>query len=172
MIFYIKKQPLFNRLLSFVKPFLLFTLVISAYGIDIDIDKLLQTAKKQNKQIMFFHHIPRCPYCETMLAENFHDTTILKEIDKKFLYVDIYTANKGNIKFQDFQGSYKEFSTFIGAFVYPSTIFMNDKGEVVNKAIGYRNIEEHFAEIKYVSTESYKTMDLESYTMKLEFEKE
>ena len=136
-----KQQSILNRLLHFVKPLLFFIIVISAHGTDIDVDKLLQWAKKQNKHIMFFHHIPECPYCKTMLTENFQDATILKEIDKNFLYVDVYTANKGDIRFKDFKGSYKEFSAFIGAFVYPSTIFMNDKGEVVHKAIGYRNID-------------------------------
>ncbi len=105
-----------------------------------------------------------------MLDENFKDATILREIDKNFIYVDIFTANKGSVKFNDFEGSYKEFSAHIGAFVYPSTIFMNDKGEVVHRAIGYRNVDEYFTEITYISTKSYKTMDLESYVLKLEME--
>jgi thioredoxin-related protein len=169
-----KQQSSFNGLLHFVKilltPFLFFTLAISAHGNDIDVDKLIQIAKKQNKYIMFFQHIPRCPYCKTMLDENFKDATILREIDKNFIYVDIFTANKGSVKFNDFEGSYKEFSAHIGAFVYPSTIFMNDKGEVVHRAIGYRNVDEYFTEITYISTKSYKTMDLESYVLKLEME--
>ena len=145
-------------------------LVISASATDIDVDRLLQTAKKQNRQIMFFHHIPGCPYCKTMLTENFKDKRILKEIDKNFVYVDIYTENKGVIKFRDFKGSHKEFSKYLGAFVYPSTIFMDDKGEVVHRAIGYRNMDEYFSEMRYVSSQSYKTMDLESYLQKLEME--
>ena len=107
-----------------------------------------------------------------MLDENFKDANILSEVDKNFIYVDIYTASKGSVKFNDFEGSYKEFSRHIGAFVYPSTIFMNSRGKVVHKAIGYRNIDEYFVEVTYVSTKSYKTMDLESYALKLEFEKD
>ena len=145
-------------------------LVISANATDIDVDKLLQTAKKQNRHIMFFHHIPGCPYCKTMLDENFKDDSILKEINNDFVYVDVYTANKGTVKFRDFRGSHKEFSAYLGAFVYPSTIFMNDEGKVVHKAIGYRNIDEYIAEITYISSQSYKTMDLESYLQKLEME--
>lgn len=171
-----KQQSILNRLLPLIqtifKPFLLFMLVSSVNASDIDVDKLLETAKKQNKQIMFFHHIPGCPYCKAMLDENFKDATILKEIDENFIYVDIYTANEGSIKFKDFKGTHKEFSAYMGAFVYPSTIFINAEGKVIHSAIGYRNIDEYFAEITYVSTDSYKTMDLESYILKLEFEKE
>ncbi|MBO8086537.1 MAG: thioredoxin family protein [Marichromatium sp.] len=155
-----------------LKPFLFLLLINAAHGADIDVNKLLQTAKNQNKHILFFHHIPKCPYCKAMLDESFEDGTILKEIDKNYLHVDIYTANKGTVKFRNFTGSYKEFSAHIGAFVYPSTIFMNADGEVVHQAIGYRNIDEYFGEITYVSSENYKTMDLESYKVKLEFEKD
>ncbi len=170
------QQPVFNRLLPLFKtifnPLILLILAVSINAADIDLDKLLKSAKKQNKHIMFFHHIPECPYCETMIDENFKNSTILKEIDKNFIYVDIYTKNKDTIKFKDFKGSHKEFSKYLGAFVYPSTIFMNNNGDVIHKAIGYRNIDEFLAEITYVSSQSYKTMDLESYLLNLEFEKE
>lgn len=170
------QQSIINRLLRFVKillkPFIVFIFVVSAQGTDIDIDKLLKVAKEQNKDLMFFHHIPGCPYCKTMLNENFKDVSILEEIKKHFVYVDVYTANNGTIKFQNFNGSYKEFSAYIGAFVYPATIFMNETGEVIHKAIGYRNIDEYFIELSYVGTRSYQTMDLESYSLELEFAKE
>lgn len=165
-----KQQSIFNGLLYFVKPFLFFILISSSYGVDINIDKLLQTAKKQNKHIMFFHHIPECPYCKAMLDENFKDATILKEISKNFVYVNVYTTNKGTIKFRDFEGTYKEFSKHMGAVAFPATIFMNGDGKVVYRAIGYRNIDEHFSEITYISTNSYKTIDLESYITKIELE--
>lgn len=174
--FFTKQQSILNGLLHFIKtllsPFLFFIIVVSSNAADIDINKLIQTAKQQNKHIMFFHHIPGCPYCKAMLDESFQDDSILDVINKNFLYVDIYTANKDDIIFKDFQGSFKEFSTYIGAFVYPSTIFMNNDGEVIHTAIGYRNIDEYYAEITYVSTENYKKMDLESYILKLEFEKD
>ena len=156
----------------FVKYILLLTLFTNAYSAEIDIDKLLQQAKKQNKLIMFFHHIPGCSYCKRMLDENFKDPNILEVVNKNFIHVDIYTGDKDLVKFKKFSGTCKEFSVYIGAVAYPATIFMNSKGEVLHTAIGYRNIDEHFADITYMSTESYKVMDLESYKEKLEFEKD
>lgn len=171
-----KQQSFYEGLLHFVKilfnPFFFFVLVSSAYSSDINVDKLLQIVKNEHKHILFFHHIPGCPYCKAMLGENFKDAAILSEIDKNFLHVDIFTANKGTIKFQNFEGSYKDFSKYVGAIAYPSTIFVNELGEVVYRSIGYRNIDEHFAELKYISSKSYKTMDLESYVLKLELEKD
>ncbi|WP_458700488.1 thioredoxin family protein [Sulfurospirillum sp. 1307] len=155
---------------KFIKSLLLlFSFTILNAG-DVDLDKIVKVAKAQNRGVLIFHHIPGCSYCKAMLDENFKDATILKEIDKNFVYVDIYTADNGVVKFRDFKGSHKEFSAYIGAVAYPATIFMNSEGEVIYRSIGYRNIDEYLLEIKYVLTKSYKTMDLESFIQKQEME--
>lgn len=157
---------------NLMKSFLLLILFTYAHSVEIDLDKLLLQAKSQNKSIMIFHHIPGCPYCKRMLDENFKDSKILGAIHKDFIYVEIYTADTDKVKFKDFIGTHKEFSAYIGAVAYPATIFINQQAEVVHRAIGYRNIDEYFAEITYISSKSYKTMDLEAYIGKLEFEKD
>lgn len=139
---------------------------------EVNIDMLLEQAKSQNKHVMFYHHIPGCPYCKKMLEENFKDPNILKIINENFVYVEIYTAHSGPVIFKNFTGTHKEFSVYAGAVAYPATIFMNSEGEIVHRAIGYRNIDEHLADITYISTKNYETINLESYIEKLEFEKE
>jgi len=61
---------------------------------------------------------------KTMIDKNFKDSAVLKKIDKNFVYVDVYTADKGSIKFRDFKGSHKEFSTYIGAIVYSFQLYL------------------------------------------------
>ena len=155
-----------------IKTLLIFMITGLAYASDINIDNIAQEAKKNSKQIMFFQHIPGGPYCKAMLDENFKEKALLEEIEEHFIYVDIYTKTEGEIRYGDFKGSYKDFSAHVGAFAYPATTFMDGDGRVIHRAIGYRNIDEYFAEIKYVSTGSYKEMDLDEYKVKLEFEKE
>jgi len=151
-------------------PFWLLFVFTILNATNIDLDKIVEVAKKQNKQILIFHHIPGCSYCKAMLTENFKDRAILQEIDKHFIYVDIFTADKDIVKFRDFRGTHKDFSEYIGAFAYPATIFMDAEGKVIYRSIGYRNIDEYLSEIKYILTKSYKKMDLESYKTKLEME--
>ncbi|MEA3372523.1 MAG: thioredoxin family protein [Campylobacterota bacterium] len=160
---------MFKKLVTSFLMLILFTFANSA---EVDLNKHLETAKNQNKFIMFFHHIPGCPYCQRMIEENFKDPNILKVVNKNFIYVDIYTADTDPVVFKDFAGTHKEFSSYIGAVAYPATVFMDKNGKVLHRAIGYRNIDEHFADITYISTESYKKMDLESYKEKLDFEKD
>ncbi|MEA3497789.1 MAG: thioredoxin fold domain-containing protein [Campylobacterota bacterium] len=160
---------MFKKLRKLLLLFILFTFV---NGSEVDLNKVLEQAKNQNKFILFFHHIPKCPYCSSMIDENFKDSKILEVINKNFIYVDIYTADTNTIRFKDFKGTAREFSKYIGAFAYPATLFMDAEGKVIHKAIGYRNIDEHIVDITYISTKSYKKMKFEAYKWKLDFEKD
>lgn len=168
-----KRQPLKGLSQLFrtaLFPFTFFLFITTLQSADIDMNKLLKIAKKQDKHILFFHHIPDCPYCKAMLEENFKDEAILKEIDNNFIYVDIYVPNKSRVKYKNFEGSYKEFSKYIGASLYPATSFMSYDGDVVHQAIGYRNINEYMLEITYISTKNYKIMNLDEHILKREME--
>ncbi|MEA2017580.1 MAG: thioredoxin family protein [Campylobacterota bacterium] len=160
---------MFKKFEKFLLLLILFTFV---NGADVDLNKVLEKAKNQNKFIMFFHHIPKCQYCKSMIDENFKDPKILKLINNNFIYVDIYTAGTNTIIFKGFKGTPSEFSKFIGAFAYPATLFMNSNGKVIHKSIGYRNVDEHIVDITYISTRSYKDMKFEAYKWKLDFEKD
>ncbi len=160
---------MFKKLGKFLLLLILFTF---ANGTEVDLNKLIVQAKNQNKFIMFFNHIPGCPYCKAMLDENFKDPKILEVINKNFIYVDIYTADTNIITFKDFKGTYRKFSKYIGAVAYPATIFMDTDANVIHRAIGYRNIDEHLTDITYISTKSYKKMKFEPYKEKLDFEKD
>ena len=134
----------------------------------VDINSKIEMAKNEEKKVMFFFHIPHCPYCKAMLDENFKDKKILNIIEKSYILIDMYTADNTTVVFDDFKGNVKEFAKYIGALAYPATIFLDESGKTVHKAIGYRNIKEHLTDMKYISTKRYKTKDLESFAIHLE----
>lgn len=141
---------------------------------DIDLNKIAQKAKEDKKELMFFFHIPHCPYCERMLKKNFKDKEILKEINKAFVLVDIYTKDEGFIKLNDFKGTRKEFAKKMGIKTYPYTLFTNSNFDILYRSNGYRNIDEYLVEIKYVSSGTCKdkSMSVQDYADELEFEKD
>ena len=138
----------------------------------LDMNLKLNVAKKQNKYMMLFFHIPHCPYCKRMLDKNFKHKKTLEEVRKNFILVDIYTKSDKRVKFKKFNGIQKEFAKFIGASAFPATIFLDKNGKTIHKAIGYRNINELLFEMKYISSHSYLKMELEPFIEKLEFEKD
>ena len=151
---------------------LISTLCTLSIADDLNINKVLKQAHKENKQVMFFFHIPRCPYCESMLDENFKDEDVLKEIENNFILIDIYSVDKGTVSYHDFKGDRKEFAKYLGARVVPATIFMDISGKITHKAIGYRNIDEYLVDLKYVGTKSYNSIGLEEFAEELELSEE
>ena len=106
-----------------------------------------------------------------MLDENFKDKKNTGAYQKKiFILVDIYTADQRDILLKDFKGSAKKFAAHIGASAYPATLFMDHKGRVFYKAIGYRNIQEYIYEIQFITTNNYKKMKLDEFIVKMEIE--
>jgi thioredoxin-related protein len=152
--------------------FLSMLLIVSASAKDVDVDSLIAKAKSENKHIMIFFHIPGCPYCTRMLKENFKNEELLSEVKKNFIFEDMYTADDKEIKFKNFKGSVKKFSKHVKVFAYPSTLFMDDEGNTIHIAIGYRNIKEHLAAIYYISSKSYKKEDFETFKERWEFERD
>lgn len=126
----------------------------------------------KKKELMIFFHIPNCPYCERMLNENFKDKKVLDLIEKNFVLVDIYTATKKQIITKSFKGDAKEFAKYTKAIAYPATVFIDTKGKVFYKAIGYRNIQEYIYELNYIISEDYKKMPLDEFVVKMEMEDE
>jgi thioredoxin-related protein len=146
---------------------ILFTVTLNANNI-INVDSAIKDIKQNGKNIMLFFHMPGCPYCKRMLDKNFKDTKVLQLIKENFVLVDIYTADSRDVLFNNNKTSPKEFAKTVGATVYPTTLFMDKNGKVYYKAVGYRNIQEYINELKYLSSKSYKKMDLDAYILHLE----
>ncbi len=159
-----------NFIKSFLKPFLFFILVSSAHSIDINFDKMITDARKQDKHIIIFMHIPNCPYCKIMKEKNFMDKETLKIIKENFIFNEI--NQKDTIIFKGLQTTHREFAKSMKVPAFPATLFMKKNGKVIYRSIGYRNIDEYLAEIKYISTKSYKKISLEEFADNLEFEKD
>lgn len=155
---------------NFVKSFLFFILVSSASGIDINITEMMTYAKKHNKHIMIFMHIPNCPYCRMMKEENFLDKETKKAIKENFVFHKI--DKEYTIIFKGLQITFEEFSKRMKISAFPATLFMKSNGKVLYRSIGYRNIDEYLTEMKYISTKSYKKISLEKFAENLELEKD
>lgn len=162
-----------KKLLTTIVFILSFTVFANASAIEeIDINSKIKLAKQQNKHLMIFFHIPGCPYCKSMLDNNFKDKETVEEMKKNFVFINLYTADDTFITFDDFDGDIKEFATHIGAFAYPATIFIDKNKKTVYKSIGYRNTLELLSELNYISSLSYNTVSIKKFTESWSFERE
>lgn len=142
---------------------LIFAMISFANAGDINFDTLVDKAKKEKKHILVFFHSPSCGYCEKMIDFTLDADSVSSKIKNDFIYVDIGIKDSGEILFDDFKGSKREFARYLDYDIYPSTVFIDQNGKMIYAQAGYQN-EEYFLKIlSYISTASYKEMGIEDF---------
>jgi len=104
-----------------------------------------------------------------MITFTLGDPEIKKEINKKFVFIDIYTKESGTVTFKEFKGSRKAFAKHLGYDFYPTSIFIDAKSEIVNATPGAREQDFFINVLDYVSTKQYIEMEFETYLDMLDF---
>jgi len=129
----------------------------------INIDTILEKAKKSHKQVLIFLHRPSCGYCEKMVEFTLPDEKIAKKIKNKFIFVDINIGESGDITFDDFRGTKQEFAIFLGYNFYPSVLFIDKDKEISYAAVGYKNEDDFFKILRFVESHSYDSMTIDEF---------
>ncbi len=153
---------------------LLSTLLLSLFSIllsakDLNLDTIVANA--DGKPLFVFMHKPHCGHCAHMIKFTLHDKEIAKEINTKFVYVDLFTGDEGDIIFKDFKGSRRAFAKSIGYDFYPTSLFIDAKGKIVNITPGAREQDFFINVLNYVSTKQYHSMEFETYLDMLDLER-
>lgn len=135
----------------------------------INVDNIVAEAKRENKQVLLFFHMVRCGACKEMIKTSIEDAEIKKQIDRDFLFVDMNINSKDEVVYKNFKGTVHRFAKSLDINLYPSTIFIDGNSEVKYHLVGYRDKDKFSTVIEYVSTKSYKSMDLESFINEKDF---
>lgn len=93
-------------------------------------------------------------------------------IEKYFVFVDINISDNDSVTYQSFKGNGHDFAKHVGYNFYPSSLFIDEKNEIVFAAPGRQDENDFYIMLNYVKSKSYKTMDLQSFENAKDFEKE
>lgn len=149
----------------------LFTLLLTTnfelYGITIDFNQITKEIPTDKKSVIIFFHTEHCPYCQKMIKEQFDNPINRKKIEKDFYFIDINLDLNTKIIYKNFSGTALEFANLFDVKFYPTILFMKNN-IVVSSIKGYRNPNKFDLILKYISTGSYESMDLETFINELE----
>ncbi len=155
---------------NIIKTFLIIlTLQLTLQSSEINIDKIIKKAKKIDKHLLIWLHKTDCGYCENMREFTLNNNTIKAFISKNFIFLDINIYNKNIVKYKGFSGNTHEFAKKMGYDFYPTTLFFDDKKEIIFAEVGYidnnsmPNEKRFFSILNFISSNSYKKMDYEDY---------
>lgn len=133
----------------------------------LEIQEEIEEASQNNKHVMLFMHIDRCPYCTRMLDENFRSGDSQQFIEENF---DVIALNiRGDREIQwDENTSYSEktLATELKVHFTPTLIFLNDEGKKVFQMNGYRNPAAFIHVLNYVKDKQYVHSNLVDYVGK------
>jgi thioredoxin-related protein len=150
--------------------FLLISLQILSYSAEINIDKLIDKATKDNKHLFVYLHWKDCVYCQEMSMFTLETDTVQTAIKQDFLYTDIETSKNDTVIYKDFKGTSKQFTKHIG-FGFPVSIFYDKDKSVAGLFPGIYAEDEFLVMLQYIKDGSYKKMELEEYEKKIGFKK-
>lgn len=142
----------------------------------INIDNIINSAKKSDKHLFVWLHKTDCGYCENMREFTLENETIAAFIDKNFIFVHINVYEKDSVKYQDFRGNGLEFAKDIGYNFYPSSLFFNDEGDMVLSEVGFidkdkePNEERFYKILNFIKSKSYENMNISEYKFKIKEE--
>ncbi|HFQ61827.1 MAG TPA: hypothetical protein ENK39_05955 [Epsilonproteobacteria bacterium] len=136
----------------------------------IDIDRLSKQADKEHKHLLLFFHKFGCGFCEKMMDVTLDDDRIEHFVDKHFIFLDIGIDDEGTVKHKDFEGSKHDYAKSLEISFYPTVGFVDGTNSIVYGVIGYRGVENFMKALQYIESEAYKSMDLQAFETKLDFE--
>ena len=104
-----------------------------------------------------------------MIKFTLKDPKVVKLIGSKFIFVDIYTKESGDLHFKEFHGSRRAFAKSLGYDFYPTTMFIDNSKKVVHISPGYQEQDDYLKMLQYIADRKYRTMEFQSYLDELEF---
>jgi len=121
-------------------------------------------ATKNNKHLMLFMHIDRCPYCTRMLDENFKKSPAKDFIKANFDVIALNIRGDREVNWNDNSLlSEKQLAKKLNVHFTPTIVFLNKKGEKVYQMNGYRKPQAFKHILNYIDEKQYLKQKLSDY---------
>ena len=95
-------------------------------------------AAKQGKRLMIYFWLEGCPYCARMTSETFSDPAVLERLKRGFVPVGVNVRGDRDMTWTDGATlSEKQLAATLKVRGTPTIVFVNEKGEIARRLVGY-----------------------------------
>ncbi len=92
----------------------------------VDYDRIFELARKEQKPVMLYFHFNGCGACTTMERTSFKDAEVIAFFNSHFINFSVNTMKGAGI----------EINKIYNVRLHPTMLFLNAKGEVMDKIVG------------------------------------
>lgn len=111
----------------------------------------MELGKKVRKKVFLYFYTDWCSYCKDMEKITFKDQSVIDILNSRFIPVRVNAdKEKGAASNYNLKG-------------FPTNWFIDEKGEGISALPGYIPPEKLSFILKYIHTDSYKSMSFKSY---------
>jgi thioredoxin-related protein len=129
----------------------------------IGFDQAMARAAVEKRYLIIDFSTEWCKWCKVMLAKTYTDPQVVKAIQDKFLAVPIDGESSEKITYLGKTLTQSDFTMSMKVEGFPTTIFMDSEGQVLEKRAGYIDAPTFLKMLEFFSTEAYKTAKLDDY---------
>ncbi len=121
-----------------------------------DFNSGLLEAKRTKKYIMMDMYASWCGWCKVMDRETFGDKKVAEVLKKNFIAVRVDMESKERISYKGYNLRPAEFSSLFGVQGLPTVVFLDDRGEFVDKVPGFVKANLFLLILQYITDGCYK----------------
>lgn len=130
----------------------------------LDFPQEVEEARKNNRHVLVFIYLDRCPYCARMLRENFEHGENQAYLRQHFDIIAVNVQGALDVTWID-GAKYTEqgLARHLKVFGTPTLVFPGTEGKVALTLTGYRDPAALRIALEYVHSDSYRKRSLSEY---------
>lgn len=129
-------------------------------------DKGIELSKKEDKLLVVDFYTDWCHWCKVMDEETYGSKEVIKFAKGNVIMAKLNAETNQKYKFKNAYYSGRELSMMFGVQGFPTTVFMNSKGELITKVSGYIPAEKFMMILKYLAGNWYEKMKFDEFVKK------
>lgn len=126
-------------------------------------DKGLELAQKENKLLVVDFYTDWCHWCKVMDKDTYGNKEVISLAKEKVIMSKINAETNQKFRFKDASYSGRELSVMFGVQGFPTTAFMNSKGELITSISGFIPAEKFTMILKYLAGNWHDKMEFEEF---------
>ncbi len=129
-------------------------------------EKGVAEATKQKKLMVVDFYTDWCKWCKVMDEKTYSDARVIQFAKDKLVMSRVNAESQEKVRFKGQEFTYAQLARAFGVKAFPTTVFIDPKGEFLTAVPGYLTPEQFLPILEYLSSGQYEKMTFEQFMKK------